>query len=667
MMIFDTHCCYLFFLILYSPSSLHPTIAGTIAPSNITTVTTTEDENPRHNNIISYGRFKSILSSQIDLDIDHFHGKYNNGKIDSKSSEIVWQHALDFEWERMIEKEKNFNTRNNNDNIVQNSSSSSALLFPFLICDLHQESLSKNGLERLIQMKGLLNKTDDYISFYKNVIYNHEDGLCIYATMSVSTSNKIHMKDLVNLSIQPLISATKIRRNSIVSLDDNDGRVQKKNTKITNYRYDILVDITPGVISTKDEAFELAYEFLSRIKNDFVNLRRRKERKNKRQMMRVVSEVEATTNNHTLSEPDSIENEFLWTSPAMMEKLNRVETTTNRRHLTYTTWQSLLEDDSNEHCISLFNDTDDNKSSFIYFTVKEPTVLHNTFQIIYEITSLSSNQKSCINRILVNLSVSSEVLSVENRPPIESHNDIAQWILQSRRGSNNTPWYDAGITGQGQVVQVSDKGLDIDNCYFIDENTIIHENEDVSSATSSFMKDGRVDPTQRKVVQYVPFMDDLEENDGHGTHVCSSIAGKKITNSWFEREGYGNGVAYDAKITFLDAHNLENDQYTIPDISVLFEKAKEANAMVSNASWGSTTWGVYGSRDREVDEALYENPYMTMLTSAGNYADNLEFDQLDILSSVGSPGIAKNILSIGAVESEGDGEFSTLLFAERNA
>ena len=48
-------------------------------------------------------------------------------------------------------------------------------------------------------------------------------------------------------------------------------------------------------------------------------------------------------------------------------------------------------------------------------------------------------------------------------------------------------------------------GLDIDNCYFVNDGGDIR-------------KDGSVDMSQRKVVQYVPYADSDDYRGGHGTH-----------------------------------------------------------------------------------------------------------------------------------------------------
>merc|ERR1712157_10804 len=97
-----------------------------------------------------------------------------------------------------------------------------------------------------------------------------------------------------------------------------------------------------------------------------------------------------------------------------------------------------------------------------------------------------------------------------------------------------------GLTGKGEVVAVSDTGLDTNNCYFRDD-------------TKELPKDGRIDLTQRKIVQYISEYGDDIDIDGHGTHVSGTIAGKRTVNG----KGLADGVAYEAKIAFFDTQRGE--------------------------------------------------------------------------------------------------------------
>lgn len=56
----------------------------------------------------------------------------------------------------------------------------------------------------------------------------------------------------------------------------------------------------------------------------------------------------------------------------------------------------------------------------------------------------------------------------------------------------------------------------------------------------------------RKVVQYVAFADSEDYRDGHGTHVCGTIAGRKAEDGITESDGLVDGIARGAKLAFFD-------------------------------------------------------------------------------------------------------------------
>jgi subtilisin family serine protease len=118
-------------------------------------------------------------------------------------------------------------------------------------------------------------------------------------------------------------------------------------------------------------------------------------------------------------------------------------------------------------------------------------------------------------------------------PEVQATNLEAQWITQSGI-TEDRPFFDVGLTGKDQVVAVSDSGLDVDSCYFINDGGDVR-------------KDGSVDMTQRKVVQYVPFADSSDYRGGHGTHVVGTVLGHRSDDGQSERDGAANGVAKDAK------------------------------------------------------------------------------------------------------------------------
>ena len=107
----------------------------------------------------------------------------------------------------------------------------------------------------------------------------------------------------------------------------------------------------------------------------------------------------------------------------------------------------------------------------------------------------------------------------------ETQNYRSRGIVQTGDPGNNpraTPYSAAGLTGKGQVVGVSDTGLDESSCYFYDEDNGFIERTHLNSPKRDW---GR-----RKVVQftYLPEADTTDVENGHGTHVCGTVAGANL-------------------------------------------------------------------------------------------------------------------------------------------
>ncbi|GMH89717.1 hypothetical protein TL16_g11543 [Triparma laevis f. inornata] len=331
-----------------------------------------------------------------------------------------------------------------------------------------------------------------------------------------------------------------------------------------------------------------------------------------------------------------------------------------------------------------------------------------------------AHAEACFLSVIALLSEQPEVCHLAQRYRHQIRNDEAQWIVQSNQpsGPSMRPFYDAGITGEGQVVAVSDTGLDTDNCYF-------RNSASGTDASGQLTKDGTVQSSKRKVIQYVPldrtygsdrYTSDTDYEGGHGTHVAGSVLGRKSTNGNSEGDGFADGIAYDAKLAFFDV-GWGADLLLTPDTaSELIDPGYDAGARIHSASWGTSS-NRYEDDDFNFDSYTYANEEFLILVAAGNdgttmtcksaydndgngdcdqCADGIQPEecpgceicyngcnnlqdaawcQSSIMynfgratNSVGSPAIAKNILAVGATESEngdlGNGQIGRDYMAE---
>jgi len=236
--------------------------------------------------------------------------------------------------------------------------------------------------------------------------------------------------------------------------------------------------------------------------------------------------------------------------------------------------------------------------------------------------------QACILSLAVALSILPEVCAVEVTPINEPLNERAQWIVQSYK-PDERPFFDAGITGEGQVVAVSDTGVDVNNCYFRDEggdvpNVVPNENN-------------------RKIVQYWPHADDVDLRFGHGTHVAGTVLGQRDDGE----TGLAQGVAPGAKLAFCDIGNDKKDLLLPPNTELLATgrvDGMSTKAHIHSASWGSAI-NFYSFQARQFDDIIFGEEDLLVNVAAGNSG------RFDALNTVGSPAVSKNILSVGASQS----------------
>jgi serine protease AprX len=203
------------------------------------------------------------------------------------------------------------------------------------------------------------------------------------------------------------------------------------------------------------------------------------------------------------------------------------------------------------------------------------------------------------------------------------HNDMARTII----GLNTfTPAANPGITytGDGQIVGVADTGIDE---HHPDFNNQIHKRP---------VAWGRVN--------------DYSDFNGHGTHVAGSIVGNGTSSG-----GNIKGTAPGAKVFFQSIMDANGDLRLPLQLQTLFQEAYDNGARIHNNSWGSATRSRYTVNAIEVDDFVARNRDMLLIFSAGNEGNALQPQNVpegfSDLFSIGSPGAAKNILTVGASRS----------------
>jgi len=196
------------------------------------------------------------------------------------------------------------------------------------------------------------------------------------------------------------------------------------------------------------------------------------------------------------------------------------------------------------------------------------------------------------------------------------------------------------------VIAISDTGMSLDHCYFTDGDVDV--NVDAIPVPRNFGRPFTLNMRHRKVVQYDDYVNAMDMNYGHGSHVAATLAGCKPDGS-----GISRGVAYGAKLAFLDI-GFQDGKLATPSTDRLLDTGRPY-AKIHSASWGSTL-PVYGVQAWLMDTYIYNaNDEMLLLFAAGNDGDG------DKPSTVGEPATAKNILAVGASHSVGSGATRDML------
>jgi len=238
---------------------------------------------------------------------------------------------------------------------------------------------------------------------------------------------------------------------------------------------------------------------------------------------------------------------------------------------------------------------------------------------------------------------SDSVLWIEPKPELKPMNDLSNKRVRSKSFKTLLP----GLNGEGVIVAVTDSGIDYRNAGFAN---------DPSLPTSTGMN------SRIKYYDYrASFTADgfPGDNNGHGTHVAGSILG----NGYFSQtviSAPGSGTAPYASNSFAGLAP-KSQVVAIEDFnSFTFEEQATISwnqgARISNNSWGNSVYE-YGAYSMQWDELVRDavdgiegRQELITFFAAGNDGGGLDDGTGGIPQTVGQPGNAKNVITVGAVE-----------------
>jgi hypothetical protein len=220
-----------------------------------------------------------------------------------------------------------------------------------------------------------------------------------------------------------------------------------------------------------------------------------------------------------------------------------------------------------------------------------------------------------------------DVWWIEEKPEFRFANNVTRWVVQSNV-TGQTPIWDHGIHGEGQIATIMDTGVDYNSCWFRDP---------------SGLPPG---PANRKIIDYSLFGAGQPYDGcdvGHGSHVAGTMLGDQSEINPGDLNY--NGMAYKAKLTVQD---IGSDDWSacnlgiagVPNsLTAALEASYNLGARVHSDSWGSGN-NDYDFYCLDADNELWNHKDFLMCVAAGNIGPDS--------STVGSPGTAKNVISVGA-------------------
>ncbi|MBE7533266.1 MAG: S8 family serine peptidase [Ardenticatenaceae bacterium] len=224
---------------------------------------------------------------------------------------------------------------------------------------------------------------------------------------------------------------------------------------------------------------------------------------------------------------------------------------------------------------------------------------------------------------------------METAPQWELYNDQAR--VNAAMDINDV--WTRGYFGDGQIIAIADTQLDTGN-------------------PATMVNDFRQCAGTAPRVTIVQLGTASSDTNGHGTHVAGSVLGngRLDGSSCGNYTPFGAGAAPQATGYFQAVMNADQSLGGIPaNLNDLFQPAYNFGARLHTNSWGSSQFGQYTTSAQEADQFSWNNKDFLIHFSAGNSGRDSDANGVIDVHSLGSPAIAKNVLTVGASENNRPG------------
>lgn len=253
---------------------------------------------------------------------------------------------------------------------------------------------------------------------------------------------------------------------------------------------------------------------------------------------------------------------------------------------------------------------------------------------------LTSDQLTAVARVAGVASVEPFLLRVR-------HNEFGGGVILGSQFANAN-----GFDGSTQLVGVADTGLGDGTA------SGAHAGIPAARVAAIFNRPGTPDFCFSTIAN-----DGAADVDtGHGTHVATAVLGAGHPSGMGRGTAPGSGLVFQAIENYAVPSLICNLLYGLTegyylvglpaDLGELYQQAYDAGARLHSNSWGSAVAGAYTTDSENTDAFVWNRRDMTVMFSAGNSGVDANQDGVVDATSIGSPGTAKNVITVGASEND---------------
>lgn len=292
--------------------------------------------------------------------------------------------------------------------------------YPYAICNT---GAKMSGYKRKLAIADAINTTDE---LHLRTIYNMEDFFCVYGQLFASVAAAVRGDDFI---VQPILPSLKYMDSSVDAI-----RGMKEGADMI-----IEANLCAGVAMSSEN--NTLYDDIDAF-SDWI-----------------IGKLVPVTIAQKLA--DAVSDAYYLTSEEYMNSTTDKDgAITERAEL----WKNLL-DEYQESGVCA--ETYTQRLKWSLYRATDPDTSNSQVSIQFNNTGNSTQDQGCMLTLTLAIAAHPQVCSLDLRREVTTMNVIGQWLTQSEL-ENERPFFDSGLDGTGQVVSVSDTGIDINNCYFLD-------------------------------------------------------------------------------------------------------------------------------------------------------------------------------------------------------